>query len=206
MSPRPYRLGRREATIEETRDRVIESARQIFSETAFAGVSLDDVADRAGVSRATVYYQFESKTGLLGAVLEVVRAQNRRGQLQKARESTDPRAALLQYLEDRADTWEQNRDFLRNVAGLAVLDPEIAELVRAYDERQREGLTWIVKRVFDAGQLAPDVTQRRAVDFLWTLTSFRSYDHLRRFVNTPRRDTVRILRSLAETLLAPAEL
>jgi AcrR family transcriptional regulator len=204
MSPRPYRLGRRELFIEETRQRVVDAALSVFSEDGYATASLDDVARRAGVSRATVYYQFESKTGLLEAAIEAVAARSRRGRMQAVRESPQPRAALLDYISDRCQVWEDNRDFLRNVAGIAVLEPEVAALTRAYDVRQREGLTWIVKRLYDAGELAPEVTQKRAVDFFWALSSFRSYDHLRRYVQTPPRDTVNILRALAETLLAPA--
>lgn len=204
MSPRSYRLGRREVFIEETRQRVVEAALSVFSEDGYATASLDDVARRAGVSRATVYYQFESKTGLIEAAIDAIAARSRRGRLQSVRESPARRAPLLTYIAERCQVWEDNRAFLRNVAGIAVLEPEVAELVHAYDQRQRQGLTWIVKRLHDAGQLAPEVTHKRAVDFLWTLTSFRTYDHLRRYVQTPPRDTVNILHALAETLLAPA--
>lgn len=205
MSPRTYRLGRREATIEETRERVLTAAHDVFSETGFASVTLDDVAARAGVSRATVYYQFDSKTGLLEAVIESVAAKSREGRLQRARDADDPRDALLRYIGGKSQSWEANRDFFRNVAGIAVLDPEVAELAKQYEDRRREGLTWIVKRLHDAGFLAPEVTQKRAVDFFWTLTSFRSYDHLRRYVDTSGGDTIAILRMLAETLLAPPQ-
>ena len=72
MSPRAYRLGKREAVIEETRERIIEAARELFGKSGFYGVSLDDVATRAGVARATVYYQFESKFGLLDAIIAAI--------------------------------------------------------------------------------------------------------------------------------------
>jgi hypothetical protein len=123
--------------------------------------------------------------------------------MERARNNADPRAALLRYISEESEAWEEDADFFRNVAGLAVLDPDVAALANQYQDRRREGLTWIVKRLHDTDQLAPEVSQKRAVDFFWTLTSFRSYDHLRRYVDTSRNDTVRILRALAQTLLAP---
>lgn len=205
MSPRPYRLGRREAAVEETRDRVVEAARDVIAEAGFAQASLEDVAARAGVARATVYYQFGSKANLLEAAVEAVAAASRKGRLQRAREQDDPRAALLHYIEAKASAWEQNHDFYRNIAGLAVLDPDLARVAVRYEDRRREGLTWVVKRLDDGGALNTGVTHKRAVDVLWMLTSFRTYDHLRRYVGTSVADTVAILRALARTLLRDPE-
>jgi len=73
LSPRPYRLGRREASVEETREKVIAAAHEVFSEAGFYRANLDDVAKKAGVARATVYYQFKSKFGLLEATIDHVR-------------------------------------------------------------------------------------------------------------------------------------
>jgi AcrR family transcriptional regulator len=203
MSPRPYRLGRRETSVEDTRARLIDAARRVFSEAGFVQASLDDVAKRAGVARATVYYQFGSKTGLLEAAIAHVAAENRRGRPPRAPMSEHPSEALLQYVADVGAVWERNSPFLRNVAGLAVLEPEIAHVVRQHDERRREGLTWLVKRLHDAGMLRSDASHRRVVDVVWTLSSFRSYDHLRRYVNLSPKETSAVIRTLVLSLLAP---
>src|SRR2546422_9301462 len=70
MSPRKYRLGKRAATVAETRARIVEAARAVFTEDGFHRAAVDEVARRADVSRATVYYQFGSKLGLVAAVLD----------------------------------------------------------------------------------------------------------------------------------------
>ena len=46
---------------------MLTAARAVFSDTSCFRASLDDVAAKAGVARATVYYQFKSKFGLLEA-------------------------------------------------------------------------------------------------------------------------------------------
>src|SRR6186713_2466087 len=76
MSPRPYRLGEREATIQQTRERIIAAARTVLTTSDdFAGFSLEAVARQANVARMTVYYQFGSKVGLLEAICDTL-AQN----------------------------------------------------------------------------------------------------------------------------------
>jgi len=69
MSPRPYRLGQRQATTEQTRARILAAARELLmARDGFNGFSIDAVAREADVARMTVYYQFGSKIGLLEAL------------------------------------------------------------------------------------------------------------------------------------------
>ena len=48
---------------------ILEAALQLFVEKGFAGTRLDDVAERAGLSKAAIYLYFEDKTALLRAVI-----------------------------------------------------------------------------------------------------------------------------------------
>src|SRR5579862_5656068 len=74
--PRPYRLGARKASAEETRARVIAAARELLATSASpVGFSVDAVARAADVARMTVYYQFGTKAGLLQAVFDELAAQ-----------------------------------------------------------------------------------------------------------------------------------
>src|SRR5207245_1460576 len=79
MSPRPYRLGRRQPAAQRTRARVLRAARELL--TARAGAepfSVDAVARRAGVARMTVYHQFGSRRGSLAAAVRAARARRAR--------------------------------------------------------------------------------------------------------------------------------
>jgi len=53
---------------------LIAAATRAFSRGGFAGTSLDDVADEAGVSRILLYRHFESKTHLYRALLDDIRS------------------------------------------------------------------------------------------------------------------------------------
>lgn len=201
MSPRPYRLGRREAGVEDTRERVITAARETFSQDGFFRASLDDVATRAGVARATVYYQFKSKFGLLEAAIEGTIENSPRQRVRDALDLADPAQALRAYMREMTKFWDHDYIFYRNVIGLASVDPDAAEAVDAYDMRRREPLVFLSKRLADAGLLRPEISQKQATDTIWLLSSFRSFDHLFARANLSQKKATELILDLVEAIL-----
>ena len=57
-------------TPDETRRRVIDGAAEAFAELGFEGARVSDIARAAGLSSGAMYNHFESKSELLGAVIE----------------------------------------------------------------------------------------------------------------------------------------
>ncbi|QKW06006.1 TetR family transcriptional regulator [Streptomyces sp. NA04227] len=57
--------GRRQAT----RQKVFEAAVPLLAEKGFAATTVDEIAERAGVAKGTVYYNFESKSVLFEELL-----------------------------------------------------------------------------------------------------------------------------------------
>jgi AcrR family transcriptional regulator len=53
-----------------TRERILDVAERLFSEHGFAGVGLREVADRAELSKSSLFHHFAGKDALYGAVLE----------------------------------------------------------------------------------------------------------------------------------------
>jgi AcrR family transcriptional regulator len=53
-----------------TRERLMDAAVEVFSESGFAGASLELICERAGLTRGAFYYNFSSKEQLLLAVME----------------------------------------------------------------------------------------------------------------------------------------
>jgi AcrR family transcriptional regulator len=49
----------------ESRDRIIEAAEHVFAEKGFDGARVDEIARRAGVNKALIYYYFKSKDEIL---------------------------------------------------------------------------------------------------------------------------------------------
>ncbi len=55
---------------ESTRTALLQAARELFTERGYADTVTEDIAQRAGVTRGALYYQFRDKPGLFRAVLE----------------------------------------------------------------------------------------------------------------------------------------
>lgn len=69
--PRESPAGRPPATAGSAKqDAIVEAAAEIFLEQGFGNASMDEIARRAGVSKATVYSHFESKPALFGAIVQ----------------------------------------------------------------------------------------------------------------------------------------
>lgn len=49
---------------------ILEAAAEVFLEQGFGNASMDEIARRAGVSKATVYSHFDSKPALFGAIVQ----------------------------------------------------------------------------------------------------------------------------------------
>ena len=60
----PYRNGIRR------RQQIVETASNVFAEFGYSGGSIRTIAERVGISPATLIQHFGSKEGLLQAVLE----------------------------------------------------------------------------------------------------------------------------------------
>src|SRR5450755_1962270 len=100
MSPRPYQLGKRQDQIHESRRRVIDAARSLLGEAgSYRAFTVDAVATKADVAKATIYYQFESKTGVLEAVCDALAEAGGMSELAATFTNPDPMAALRLFVE-----------------------------------------------------------------------------------------------------------
>jgi AcrR family transcriptional regulator len=197
MSPRPYRLGQRQAGAEETRDRIIRAARELLETEA--SFSIDAVARRADVARMTVYYQFGSKRGLLEALFDFLAARGGIQQLPAAFQRPDPMQALEAVIDVFAHFWSSDRLVLRRLRGMAALDPDLDEVLWARNEGRRNGLRAILGRLAEQGRATPQSLEN-TVDLLHALLSFESFDVLAGRTRTPE-DVAPLIHQAARAIL-----
>jgi AcrR family transcriptional regulator len=65
-----HKLSRREELGVESRRKIVDAAAALMAEHGFAGTSIAAVSKRSGLPSGSIYWHFESKEGLLGAVVE----------------------------------------------------------------------------------------------------------------------------------------
>src|SRR6266516_7840042 len=157
MSPRPYRLGQRQASTEQTRSRVISAARELLmSSDGFSGFSIDAVARQADVARMTVYHQFGSKIGLLEGLCDSLAASGGMEQLAIAFRQAEPLDTLREYLLVFSHFWDVDRLVMRRLRALAALDPDFEHVIRTRDEWRRRGVRVLAERLAERHCLSND--------------------------------------------------
>ncbi|MFE6858290.1 TetR/AcrR family transcriptional regulator [Nocardia sp. NPDC057668] len=110
-------------------------AREVFLEFGFAGASMDEIASRAGISKASLYREHPSKAGLFAAVVQDWAA--------AGRHAMRPALAALESAEDiRAGLHAWARTLLAGVLSPVVV--EMRRLVTAEAARRPEiGQTYL---------------------------------------------------------------
>ena len=202
MSPRRYRLGRRAEVIDATRQAIVDAARTLLIDGGYRQLTLDGVAERANVARATVYYQFGSKVGLLEAV--AADAERRAGidRFERLAAKTGE-AALRMLCVEHARFWAAEEAVFRVFIGLAGIDPDIRTVVRRHDASRRQDLRQLVQRIRADGALGARWTVPLAADVLWFVTSFEAFDHLHSRSGLSVERTGLLLETMASVILKP---
>jgi AcrR family transcriptional regulator len=200
MAIRQYRLGRRQASVDRTRTRILVAAREVLTRAGFHGAGLEEVAARAGVTRKTVYNQFGSKRGLLDALVSDLEERPAIGiRVQALLDSPDPRRSLDGYFREACRFWAANQTVMRNLYGLAATDAEARQVLGAHDTARKRRLVPFVSKL--ASQQALRTGRTEALETLWFLGSFVAFDHLSGPSSLPVSRVARILSRLAGSLL-----
>jgi len=83
---------------EQTRARLLDIALDLFAEKGFDATTLQEIADRLGVTKAALYYHFRSKSEILDAILDIG---HRRGdELLDQAERQQPHSARVAHVID----------------------------------------------------------------------------------------------------------
>ena len=195
--------GKRQQRVDDTRRRIIDSARALFGDEGFHRVGLEQVAEHAGVGRKTIYFQFGSKLGLLEALTaDMSRRAGVADFVEDALTDDDAKRALRRFVTGTCALWEQDANICRALLTLSTSDIDARSIIDRVGSARLEDLRRMSRRAHRLGRLDPGWTPARAADALWLLTSFESYDLLRR-LGKSSRDATNLLCDLALSLFTP---
>jgi len=169
-----------------TRARIVTAVRDLLGEGTFHESTVEQVAARAGVSRATLYQHFGTRVGLVDAMCERFDANPA---LVALRSVTD----LEEFVARVVDFWASEENVLMQLYGAAAVDPAARALVeRQTRDRHRELRRVLRSTGSDDGA---------AFASLAILTSFETFVELRRRVRLPVREVTRTLTEAARGLV-----
>lgn len=151
---------------EPTRQRVLESAYELFYRHGFARVGVDRIAERAGVTKRTLYNHFESKDALVAAVFDHQHlhalAQIQGWGNRSAENSSDFLASIFRELGH----WASRPRWLGS--GFTRLTMELADLPghparRAAHHHKADVEDWLAQELFGLGARDPKELARQTM-------------------------------------------
>jgi AcrR family transcriptional regulator len=172
----------------------------MLGEGAFHEATVEEVADRAGVARATLYQHFGSRLELVDAICDTFAVNPALVQLRDTVELEDPDQALAETIALSMKFWASEDQVLRQLYGVVAIDPAAADLVARQRADRRGELERLAKHLHARRRLPAGVTPRRALSTLLLLTSYETFCELRED-GISEREATKLLQQTARDLL-----
>lgn len=172
QQPEPsVRRGRGRPRDPAVDQRITAAAAELMLLRGFDNTTVDDVAAKAGVGKATVYRRWPSKEDLaLAAITELF-----------ANEFPEPDTGTIRGDVEESITrlvefvnTEQGAAFLRMIIAESIRDPRIAALYRESTERSEQRARRTLERAIERGEVRPDINMDLAIQWISGLMASRA--------------------------------
>jgi AcrR family transcriptional regulator len=173
---RRYDSPRRRQQAADTRRAIVDAAQRLFEAQGYATTTMDAIAIEAGVALKTVYLAFETKSGLLRAVWDVLLKGDTddapvaaRAWYLEVMAEPDPRRQLQLNARNARAVKERIGPLLAVIRDAAPTDSDIAALWNLIQTDFYDNQRSIVKTLHSKKALRRGLDVTRASDILWTL-------------------------------------
>ena len=158
----------------ENRMRIMECAKKLFYAKGYDAVGVQEIVDRAGITKPTLYYYFGSKLGLLKTLLETKFEEPHAAVRAAAELKEDIRSVLYHTAKAYCDFFERDREFYMLMMALfySARENEAYQAVKPYVTEFYETVVQAFERA--SGQLGNMYGRQRqfAIGFIGTLTHY----------------------------------
>lgn len=182
VKPRSYDSTSRRARSEQTRQRIIDTARTVMLEHGYRATTIAEVARRADVHIDTVYQLVGRKPILLRELIEqAISGTDRpvpaeeRDYVAQIRSEPDPRQKLRIYARASRDIHPRLAPLLAALRDASTTEPDAEEVWRQISDRRAANMVELAEDIRRAGGLRPDLTVTEAADVIWATNSAELY-------------------------------
>ena len=173
---RIYISETRQAQAVQTRTRILVAAKSLFQSKGFEGVTIEQLAKSAEVSMPTIYALFQSKRGVLRALMDdALPAEQFEALVDAVKQEKSAEGRLAISAKMARQIYDAERSQMDIFRGAAILAPEFKDLEKEREQRrykrQEESFNEMVKE----GSLKKGLKVSRARDILWAFTGRDMY-------------------------------
>jgi AcrR family transcriptional regulator len=169
--PRPYRSVVRDEQSRRTRRRIVDAGAELFVDLGYVPTTIDAIAERAGVSRKTVFTSVGSKAAVLKLAFDWTLAGDDepvaiadRPEVQRMMQSEDAGELLTAWIAMNAAISQRLATLHHVLVVAADADPDAAALLATTDAQRISGCREVVRRLAELGGLRSGLAPRRAAD------------------------------------------
>jgi AcrR family transcriptional regulator len=191
---REYRLKERARQQAETRRRIVEAVVALHEEVGPARTTVVEIAERAQVSRPTVYSHFPDEASLMTACSKHWLLANPRPDTAAWKQIADPRRRLRVALEQLYGYYAPRERMLSNVIRDSELMPGLAEALRATVGSYLQAAAETLTAGWEGGQGA----RRKRLAVLELALHFRTWQTLTRDGGLTNNEAARLMAGLVE--------
>lgn len=168
---RRYNVKFRRAKSEETRARILNSAKALFAKSGVDGVTIEEIAGRASASASTVYALFQSKAGILKEIIQgTFFGANYASVARRAQETDDPFELLRITASISRVIFDTEKREIGLMRGTSAFSPELkrieAEFERIRFDLQAKRAELLTEKFATARRLG----LARVRDIMWMYT------------------------------------
>lgn len=173
---RRYESALRREGADDTRRRILEAARGLFSKEGIDRVTIERIAARAKVSASTVYAIFKSKTGILREIVtNAIFSARYHTATARLDETSDP-IALLRLTATVARTiYENEAREIGLLRGASMFSPELRKLEREFEDARFELQRRRIELLDERSLLPKGMDVESARRIMWMYTSRETY-------------------------------
>jgi AcrR family transcriptional regulator len=177
----------------------MEAAEEMILAGEFAQASVTELAEKAEVSRATVFSRFGSKLGVLEALAVRCSGGPQMRAIREAEALPDPAEAVTAIVQAGCDHWEQQGHILLTLKAVAELEPGAITMVEDQRQDQRSTMDRLAKSLERESRLN-GLTRTQAAAALHMITSVESFIQLRRNAGLSLTATKQVLTKMVDGL------
>jgi len=176
IKKRPYNSTARTTQASQTRVRILTSARNLFESEGFEYVTIEKIAQGANVSIPTIYSLFQSKLGVLRALMDDALPPDQfKTLVEESIIEKSPKKRLSISAKIARQMYDAERAQMGIFRGAAVLAPELRELEKEREMRRYNRQEVTIKAMLKECSLVKGLNATKARDILWALTGRDMY-------------------------------
>lgn len=173
---RPYRSVARDTQAAQTRARILGAAKKLFELEGFECVTIEKIAQTGEVSIPTVYSLFQSKRGVLRALMdEALPIDQFDALVEMSIQEKSPKVRLSISAKIARQMYDAEKVQMNLFRGAAVLAPEFKELEKEREMRRYSRQEVTIKAMVKEKSLAKGLSEIKARDILWAFTGRDMY-------------------------------